>query len=34
MAELSHQQLWHISRQKLRDWQTKKAAFAAFSGKG
>jgi len=23
-----------ISRQKLRDWQTKKAAFAAFSSKG
>ena len=33
MAELSDEQLWQISRQKPRDLQTKKAAFAAFSGK-
>jgi hypothetical protein len=33
MAELSDEQLWRISRQKTSDLQTKKAAFAAFSGK-
>jgi hypothetical protein len=33
MAERSDEQLWQISRQKSSDLQTKKAAFAAFSGK-